>query len=86
LRPRPTVREVKVEALEFDVEGIIDLNGFFGLKPIRPGLFDVKLASRIQSDADASVLQKVLGAARSLSPIFNSVTTPVGVEATVMRA
>lgn len=80
-----TARGVKIEALEVDLEGAIDLNGFFGLKPIRPGLSDVKLAFRVQSDADSPVLQEILDAARSLSPVFDSVTKPVGVEAMVMK-
>jgi uncharacterized OsmC-like protein len=81
-----TARGVELEALEVDMEGVIDLNGFFGLKPINPGLYDVKLTFRVQSDADAGALQEILEATRSLSPIFNSATKPVGVEATVMSA
>ena len=76
-----TARGVTLEALEVDVESAIDLNGFFGLKPIRPGLSGVKLAFRVKSDADPQVLEEILAAARSLSPVFDSVTKPVDVEA-----
>lgn len=81
-----TARGVKIDALEVDLETAIDLNGFFGLKPIRPGLSGVKLAFRVKSDADSKMLQDILDAARSLSPVFDSVTKPVGVEATVAKA
>lgn len=74
-----TARGVKIEALEVDVEGAIDLNGFFGLKPISPGLSDVKLSFRVKSGADSHMLNEILEAAQSLSPVFNSVTKPVGV-------
>lgn len=80
-----TVRGVKLESLEVDLECAIDLNGFFGLKPIRPGLSDVKLVFRAKADADAEVLQEILEAAQSLSPVWDSVTRPVGVEAAVMK-
>lgn len=81
-----TARGVKIEGLEVDVEGAIDLNGFFGLKPIRPGLSDVRLSFRVKSDASSQVLKEVLDAAQSLSPVFDSVTKPVGVWVTVTKA
>ncbi|MBI4499114.1 MAG: OsmC family protein [Chloroflexi bacterium] len=81
-----TARGVRLDALEVDVEGTIDLNGFFGLKPIRPGLSDVRLSYRVKSDAEQQTLQEILDAAKSLSPVFDSVTKPVAVEATVRKA
>ncbi len=78
-----TARGVAIDALDVDVDGAIDLNGFFGLQPIRPGLSDVKLAFHVKSEADPAVLQEILEAAQSLSPVFDSVTRPVAVEATV---
>ncbi len=80
-----TARGVELEALEVDVEGDIDLNGFFGIQPIPSGLADVKLAFRVRSDADPAVLREILEAARSLSPVHDTVTRPVAVEATVAR-
>lgn len=81
-----TARGVKIEALEVDLEGMIDLNGFFGLQPIRPGLSDVSLSFRVKSDADSKTLQEILEAAQSLSPIFDSVTKPVGVGVRLTKA
>jgi hypothetical protein len=49
-----------------DLECTIDLNGFFGIQPIRPGLRDVTLSYRVASDADEATLQEILDAARSL--------------------
>jgi uncharacterized OsmC-like protein len=51
----------------------------FGLMPIRPGLSDVKLSFRVESDADMTVLQEILEEAQALSPVFDSVTKPVEV-------
>ena len=80
-----TARGIKIDALEVDLEGAIDLNGFFGLKPIRPGLSDVKLSFSVKSDADSRVLQEILDAAQSHSPVFDSVTKPIGVELTICK-
>ncbi len=80
-----TARGVDLHSLEVDLEGDIDLNGFFGIRPIRPGLSDVKLAFRVRADADEAVLQEILDAAQNLSPIFDTVTKPVDVRATLTR-
>lgn len=76
-----TARGVKLDALELEVEGALDLNGFFGLQPVRPGLSEVKLAYRVKSDAERKTLQEILEATRAHSPVFDSVAKPVRVEA-----
>ncbi len=80
-----TARAVEIDALAVDVEGAIDLNGFFGLKPVPAGLADVKLTFRVRTDADDATLQEILDAARSLSPVHDSVTRPVAVETELVR-
>lgn len=75
-----TGRGVTIRALTIDVEGTIDLNGFFGLAPVPPGLSEVRLSFHVDSDADDSLLQEILQAARSHSPVFDSMTRPVAVE------
>jgi uncharacterized OsmC-like protein len=81
-----TTRGVTIEALEVDLECAIDLNGMFGMKQIRPGLSDVKLSFRVKSDAAPAMLQEILDAAQSLSPVFDSVTKPVGVKTSLVKA
>ena len=66
-------------------EVAIDLNGFFGLRPIWPGLSDVKLSVHVQSAAQESTLRELLEATRSLSPVFASVTRPVSVVASIVK-
>lgn len=80
-----TAREVKIDELEVDLECTIDLNGFFGIAPIRPGLANVSLSYRVTSDADEGTLQEILDAARSLSPVFDTVTKPVDVATTLKK-
>jgi uncharacterized OsmC-like protein len=75
-----TSRGVEIRELEVDVEGVMDLNGFFGLQPIPAGLSDVKLNVRVSSNAETAVLEEILEGAQSHSPVFDTVTRPIGVE------
>jgi uncharacterized OsmC-like protein len=81
-----TARGVEIDALEVDVEGQIDLNGFFGLKAVPPGISDVRLAMRVKSEAAPAVLQEVLEAARAHSPVFDSMSKPIAISSTVTSA
>lgn len=74
-----TAREIEIQNLEVNIEATIDLNGFFGLKPINPGLSVVKLEFEVESDADETTLDEILTAAKSLSPVHDSLTRPVEV-------
>lgn len=78
-----TARGVAIDALQVDVTGDIDLNGFFGLGPVPPGVSGVQLAFQVRSDADPVVLEEILDAARSHSPVYDSITRPIAVGATV---
>jgi uncharacterized OsmC-like protein len=80
-----TRRGVRIDSLTVDLECTNDLNGMFGLQPIRPGLRDVTLSFRVASDADEETLQEILDTARSLSPIFDTVTKPVAVATTLQK-
>lgn len=75
-----TARGIELRALEVDVEARIDLNGFFGLSDVPPGLSDVKLIFRVDCDADAETLDDLLAAAKAHSPVFDTVTRPKPVE------
>jgi hypothetical protein len=55
------------------------------VQPIRPGLRDVTLSYRVASDADEETLQEILDTARSLSPVFDTITKPVAVAATLQK-
>lgn len=76
-----TARGVQIDQLEVDLECTIDLNGFFGIQPIPPGLRDVRLTYRVASDADDETLREILDATRTLSPVHDTFTRPVPVEA-----
>lgn len=81
-----TARGVKIDALEVDVEGSIDLNGFFGLREVPPRISGVQVRVRVASDADPAVLREILDATRAHSPIYDTLTQPVAVAASVHKA
>ena len=80
-----TGRGIQLDALEVEVDGCIDLNGFFGLQPVRPGLSDVRATIRVRSEADDETLEELRLAALAASPVFDTVANPVDVLTTVDR-
>lgn len=79
-----TARGVALDGLEVDIEGEIDLAGFFGLRPVAPGLTDVRLNVRAASDADPAVLEEILAGTRAASPVFDSLSRPIEVATRVV--
>ena len=75
-----TARGVELRALEVEVEGRIDLSGFFGIRPTPPGVSDIRLTFHVDADAGEETLREILDATRALSPIHDTVTTPRTVE------
>lgn len=78
-----TARGVALRELEVTVEGQIDLNGFFQLAPVPPGLSDVKVTIRVEADADQRMLDEIRQAALKASPVYDSVTRPVSIQTTL---
>lgn len=76
-----TARGIALEELEVEIEGQMDLNGFFQLAPVRPGLSGVEVRIRVKSDADDKMLEELRQAALKASPVYDSVTNPVAVKA-----
>jgi hypothetical protein len=66
-----------------DVEGAIDLNGFFGLRPVNPGVSDVEVSLRVRSEADPEDLDEIPAAACAHSPVFDSFSRPIHIQTEV---
>lgn len=65
------VRGIEIEALEADLEGDIDLNGFLGLNPETPrGYTEIRVDYRVK--ADPRDLDKIRELAK-FSPVYNTV-------------
>ncbi|MGO9210906.1 MAG: OsmC family protein [Terriglobales bacterium] len=82
-------RGIRVEEIESQVEGDIDLRGFLGIdKNVRNGFQNIRMNCRIHADISDEQLQELAQLGPTFSPVFDSVTkgVPVSVQAQRMGA
>ncbi len=78
-------RGIRIEAMELEVEGDIDLSVFTGLKAEdNPGYAGIRITARVKSDATPEQLQALHEHVLRTSPICSTVAQPVPVEARVV--
>jgi uncharacterized OsmC-like protein len=77
------VRGIRIEAMESELEGDIDLNGFLGLNSKTPkGFTDIRAKFRVDAaDGDIDAIRKLA----EFSPVFNTLTNGVNVDVQVER-
>ena len=77
------VRGTRIEAMESELEGDIDLNGFLGLNPKTPkGFTDIRAKFRVDAaEGDIDAIRELA----SYSPVFNTLTNGVKVDVEVTR-
>jgi uncharacterized OsmC-like protein len=73
---------IAVEALELELDGDIDLQGFMGLGngAVRPGLERIRGKIYVKSSASDRELQELKETAERLSPVVDSLRVPVELE------
>lgn len=72
---------IEVEALDFDLQGELDLRGFLGLdESIRPGYSDIRVTCRVQADAPREELEELCEYTQDTSPVVDVLRNPVNVE------
>jgi uncharacterized OsmC-like protein len=77
------VRGIRIEELESELEGDLDLNGFLGLdEEVPKGFTDIRINFKVKADVDDLEKLKCLTA---FSPVFNTLTRGVNVEIRVER-
>lgn len=75
---------VKVEKLEFEIEGELDLNGFLGIDENVPSNFQqIRVKCKVKADASREKLEELCEYAQKRSPVFNSVSRPVPIDVTL---
>ncbi|MDP3941275.1 MAG: OsmC family protein, partial [bacterium] len=71
---------IKIESLEFDVEGTLDLQGFLGLsKTIRPGYENITVRYKVTADAPREKLEELCEYVQATSPVLDIIKNPVKV-------
>lgn len=73
-------RGIRIEELESEVEGDIDLRGFMGVAPeVKKGYQNIRVNFRVRSDASPEQLKELA----MYSPVFDTVTSAVPVTVNV---
>ena len=80
-----TRRGVRIDSLTVDLECTNDLNGMFRSSRSAPDCATSHCPSGSPPTQTEETLQETLDTARSLSPIFDTVTKPVAVAATLQK-
>lgn len=71
---------VKVESLEFTMEGDLDLHGFLALSDaVRPGFQNIRVKAHVKADAPRAVVEQLLQHAMKTSPVMDCLRNPVAV-------
>lgn len=76
-------RGIRIEELESELEGDLDVRGFMGVADgVRPGYSNVRVTFRVRSDADPAELEKLT----NFSPVLDVVRHGTNVEIKVTKA
>lgn len=75
------VRGIRLESLEFETTGRLDLRGFLGVSPdVPPGYERVESTIRVRGDATPEQFAEILAAVRETSPNYYNLTRPIRFE------
>lgn len=71
---------IKVDSLQFKLEGDLDLHGFLGLaERIRPGFENIRLSYRVKADAPRDKIVALCEYVQKTSPVLDIIRNPVPV-------
>jgi uncharacterized OsmC-like protein len=71
---------IKIDSLEFELEGDLDLHAFLGLSDqIRPGYENIRLSYRVKSDAPREKIVALCEYVQKTSPVLDIIRNPVAV-------
>ena len=75
--------KVKVNSIETNVEGEIDVRGFQNVPGVRSGFQNIKVYSKLDAEGDAQNIDALIKTAEKCCPIFDTVSHGVPVESQV---
>jgi uncharacterized OsmC-like protein len=75
---------IKVEKLDFSLEGDLDLHAFLGLsETMRPGYENIRVSYRVKADAPREKLEQLCEYVQKTSPVLDIIRNPVPVTVTL---
>lgn len=75
---------IRVEALNFSLEGDLDLHAFLGLSDkVRPGYENIRLTYRVKSNAPREKIEELCEYVQKTSPVLDIIRNPVPVTLTL---
>jgi len=75
---------IKIEALDFTLEGDVDLHGFLGLSDkVRPGYGNIRVNYRVKTDAPKEKVLELCDYVQRTSPVLDIIRNPVPVTVTL---
>ncbi len=75
---------IKVESLDFDLEGDLDLRAFLGLsQEVRPGYQGIRVNYRVKCDAPRDKVEALCEYVQRTSPVLDIISNPVPVKITL---
>jgi len=79
-------RGIKVQSLDFDLEGDLDLQAFLGLsEQVRPGYQGIKVTYRARTDAPREQVEALCEYVQKTSPVLDIIRNPVPVTVTLLQ-
>lgn len=77
---------IKVEELEMDLEGDLDLHGFLGLSEnVRPGFENIQLNYYVKADASEEKIKELCSYVQKTSPVLDIIRNPVPVSVNMVK-
>ena len=71
---------IKVDSLEYTMEGDVDLHGFLHLSDkVRPGYQNIRVTAKVKADAPRAKIQELLEYAMKTSAVMDTLRNPVHV-------
>jgi len=71
---------IKVDSLEFNIDGNVDLQGFLQLQEgIRPGFQNIRVRASVKADASRQKIQELFDHAVKTSAVMDTIRNPVPV-------
>lgn len=71
---------IKVDSLQFKLDGDLDLHGFLGLSGrVRPGFQNIRLSYRVQANAPRDKIIELCNYVQKTSPVLDIIRNPVSV-------